>query len=298
MVALAAAVAAESPIAVVIALTALSSVAGAAERPAAMALLPRLVGEARLGPANALLHTVQELGVVVGPAIGAILLTVAATWVAFAVNALTFVRLGAARRAAAPTPGRTGDGRDRACGLPAQAGLLHDLAHGLCRADLPDRGHGRAHLRRADRAAGALRRSAARTRGRGVRVPARRRGLRWAAEHRGQCTALHEQCRVAHRGGDRRAVLCDAAGVRAVRPRRRRPAGHGARWHRTGRLRGRRRDDPRARRPGGRARPRDGVLRLADGRGDGRRSRARPRAHQPYLTVDEPPGARAPPPSS
>ena len=76
---------------VVIALTALSSVAGAAERPAAMALLPRLVGEARLGPANALLHTVQELGVVVGPAIGAILLTVAATWVAFAVNALTFV---------------------------------------------------------------------------------------------------------------------------------------------------------------------------------------------------------------
>ena len=91
MVALAAAVAAQSPIVVVIALTALSSVAGAAERPAAMALMPRLVGEARLGPANALLHTVQELGVVVGPAIGAILLTVAATWVAFAVNALTFV---------------------------------------------------------------------------------------------------------------------------------------------------------------------------------------------------------------
>ena len=89
--ALAAAVAAENPIAVVIALTALSSVAGAAERPAAMALLPRLVGEARIGPANALLQTVQELGVVVGPAIGAILLTVAATWVAFAVNALTFV---------------------------------------------------------------------------------------------------------------------------------------------------------------------------------------------------------------
>ena len=90
MVSLAGAVAAGSPIAVVIALTALSSVAGAAERPASMALLPRLVGEARLGPANALLHTVQELGVVVGPAIGAILLTVAATWVPFAVNALTF----------------------------------------------------------------------------------------------------------------------------------------------------------------------------------------------------------------
>lgn len=88
---LALAVAVQSPIVVVIALTALSSVAGAAERPAAMALLPRLVGEGRLGPANALLHTVQELGVVVGPAIGAVILTVAATWVAFAVNAGTFV---------------------------------------------------------------------------------------------------------------------------------------------------------------------------------------------------------------
>ena len=42
-----------------------------------MAMLPRMVGEARLAPANALLHTVQDLGVVVGPAIGAILLAVA-----------------------------------------------------------------------------------------------------------------------------------------------------------------------------------------------------------------------------
>ena len=90
MFALAAAVAAQSPIIVVSALTAGSSIAGAAERPAAMALLPRLVGESRIGPANALLHTVQELGVLVGPALGAILLTVAATWVAFAVNAFTF----------------------------------------------------------------------------------------------------------------------------------------------------------------------------------------------------------------
>jgi MFS family permease len=91
MAALAVAVAVQSPIVVVIVLTALSSVAGAAERPAAMALLPRLVGEGKLGPANALLHTVQELGVVIGPAIGAVLLTVAATWVAFAVNAGTFL---------------------------------------------------------------------------------------------------------------------------------------------------------------------------------------------------------------
>src|SRR4029078_5404462 len=44
-----------------------------------------------VGPSSALLHAGQELGVVVGRAIGAILLTVASTWVPFAVNALTFV---------------------------------------------------------------------------------------------------------------------------------------------------------------------------------------------------------------
>ena len=43
-----------------------------------------------LGPANALLHTVQDLGVVVGPAIGAVLLAVAPVWIAFAANAATF----------------------------------------------------------------------------------------------------------------------------------------------------------------------------------------------------------------
>src|SRR5215217_623947 len=54
----------EGPVVLVIALTMLSTAAGSGERPAAMALLPRLVGESRLGPANALLHTVQEIGVV------------------------------------------------------------------------------------------------------------------------------------------------------------------------------------------------------------------------------------------
>ena len=90
MVGLAAVVETDGPVALLLVLTALASSAGAAERPAAMALLPRLVGEARLGPANALLHTVQDLGVVVGPAIGAVLLAVAPNSVAFLVNALTF----------------------------------------------------------------------------------------------------------------------------------------------------------------------------------------------------------------
>src|SRR5690349_17237640 len=55
MLGLAASVAADAPVIVVIGLTTLASVAGSAERPAALALLPRLVGESRIGPANALL---------------------------------------------------------------------------------------------------------------------------------------------------------------------------------------------------------------------------------------------------
>jgi MFS family permease len=90
MVAIAATVAGAGPVALVIGLTAVASAAGCAERPAAMTLLPRLVGEVRLGPANALLHTVQDLGVLVGPAIGALLLAVAPAWVAFVANGATF----------------------------------------------------------------------------------------------------------------------------------------------------------------------------------------------------------------
>ena len=90
MVALAAVVAAKGPVQLVIAITAVASAAGTAQRPAALALLPRLVGETRLGPANALLHTVQDLGIVIGPAIGALLLAVGPSWVVFLVNAATF----------------------------------------------------------------------------------------------------------------------------------------------------------------------------------------------------------------
>jgi len=111
MAAIAATVASAGPVALIIALTALASAAGSAEKPAAMALLPRLVGEARLGPANALLHTVQDLGVLIGPAIGAILLAVAPAWVAFLANGATFavsaLLISTMRSDAAPAGGRT-----------------------------------------------------------------------------------------------------------------------------------------------------------------------------------------------
>jgi MFS family permease len=90
MLVLAAVIAADGHVALVIGIVALASAAGSAEQPAAMALLPRLVGEGRLGPANALLHTVQDLAVVVGPAIGALLLAFASAPAAFLVNGGTF----------------------------------------------------------------------------------------------------------------------------------------------------------------------------------------------------------------
>lgn len=90
MLVLAAVAAGRGPIALVIGVVALASAAGSAERPAALALLPRLVGEARLGPANALLHTVQDMAIVIGPAIGALLLAVTSPSAAFIANAATF----------------------------------------------------------------------------------------------------------------------------------------------------------------------------------------------------------------
>jgi MFS family permease len=115
MLVLAAVVAGDAPVALVIAVVALASAAGSAERPAALSLLPRLVGEGRLGPANALLHTVQDMAVVVGPAIGALLLAVAAPPAAFianagtfAVSALLFATLGRHKAAVAVGSGAIG----------------------------------------------------------------------------------------------------------------------------------------------------------------------------------------------
>ena len=86
-----------------------------------MALLPRLVGETRLGPANALLHTVQDLGVLIGPAIGAILLTAAPAWIAFLANGATFavsaLLISTMRPDPAPAAGRGSGVGQRAGGL-------------------------------------------------------------------------------------------------------------------------------------------------------------------------------------
>jgi MFS family permease len=112
MVLLSVVVGAHGPVVAVIALTALASAVSSPTKPASLAMLPRLVGEVRLGPANALLHTVQDVGVVLGPAIGAVLLVVAPAYVSFLANAVTFavaalavsrIRAGEPRSATRPT---------------------------------------------------------------------------------------------------------------------------------------------------------------------------------------------------
>lgn len=125
MLAMAAVVAAHGPILAVLSLTALASALASAERPAALAWLPRLVGVSHLGSANALLHTVQDLGVVVGPALGAVLLLHASAPAVFLANAASFAAsaalIGSIRRSG-ETPrehGSTGVARQLADGLRA-----------------------------------------------------------------------------------------------------------------------------------------------------------------------------------
>ena len=123
MGAIAATVASAALVGLVIVFAAVASAAGSAEKPATMALLPYLVGEVRLGAADAVLHTVQALGVVIGPAIGAILLAVAPAWVAFAANGATFavsaLLISAIRPDGAPAGGRTSEVAQLAEGLRA-----------------------------------------------------------------------------------------------------------------------------------------------------------------------------------
>lgn len=88
--ALAAVAAASGPAALVIALGSLTSVASVVYLPAVTATVPQIVGEDDLAAANALTNTIDNLVVVVGPALGAGLLAASSPAVVFALNAATF----------------------------------------------------------------------------------------------------------------------------------------------------------------------------------------------------------------
>ena len=87
---IAVAVAAGGSIAPILVLTVLSSVATVPYRPAAGALTPDVVGERDLAAANSIFATLENLMVVVGPAIGGLLLLTGRPVIGVAVNATSF----------------------------------------------------------------------------------------------------------------------------------------------------------------------------------------------------------------
>jgi MFS family permease len=88
--AMAAVAAASGPPAAVIALGALTSVAGVVYMPAVAAMIPQVAGEEDLAAANALNSTIDNLVVILGPALGAGVLAVSSPAVVFGLNAATF----------------------------------------------------------------------------------------------------------------------------------------------------------------------------------------------------------------
>ncbi len=89
-VALAILAAASGPVALAIVLAALTSSANVVYNPAVAATIPSMVDEDQLVAANALNSTIENLVVVLGPAIGALLLLIGSPALVFAVNAATF----------------------------------------------------------------------------------------------------------------------------------------------------------------------------------------------------------------
>jgi MFS family permease len=89
-------------------LAVLAALYGAAEaffRPAAAGLIPRTVPEASLQQANALIAMSQSTGMVVGPAVGGVLIALFGPGSAIAIDAATFVASAACLALMAPRPG-------------------------------------------------------------------------------------------------------------------------------------------------------------------------------------------------
>jgi MFS family permease len=79
------------PLALLLALRAISAVSGSAYRPAAGALTPEIVGEKDLAAANGLFSTLESLTVVLGPAAGGLLLLTGEPVSGVVVNGASFV---------------------------------------------------------------------------------------------------------------------------------------------------------------------------------------------------------------
>ena len=91
MAGMAVSMALSAPPALVLLLAAVCSTVITAYEPASAALTPRLVPERDLGSANALRNTIDNVAVVAGPGLGAVLVVVADPWIAVLANTASFV---------------------------------------------------------------------------------------------------------------------------------------------------------------------------------------------------------------
>jgi len=80
-----------APAAVVIGLAAVIAVIGSVYDPSTAAMMPQLLGEDALASGNALLETINNLAIIVGPAVGALVLLLGQPSVVMGLDALTFV---------------------------------------------------------------------------------------------------------------------------------------------------------------------------------------------------------------
>ena len=88
---LAAAVGLNWPVAVIIGITALISITSTVYDPATSAMVPQLLGEDDLAAGNALTETINNVAIVAGPAIGAIVLALGQPSIVMAIDSVTFV---------------------------------------------------------------------------------------------------------------------------------------------------------------------------------------------------------------
>ena len=117
------------PIVLAIAFAALTSVSTASYDPAARAATPTIVGEEHLAAANSVQSAVENLSIIVGPAVGGLILLLGPPAIVFAVNAATFgfsafvvSRMRARNRPADITEGgTTGPLQQMAAGIKAFA---------------------------------------------------------------------------------------------------------------------------------------------------------------------------------
>ena len=103
----------DGPVAVVIALSFCAAALSASYHPAVFATVPVIVGEDDLAAANAAVATIEQIAMAAGPALGALVVALTTSAAAFALDAVSFLGGGGARRTGPRRGTRRGWGRQR-----------------------------------------------------------------------------------------------------------------------------------------------------------------------------------------